>query len=143
MIISKPQVQDACRGPITYPKIKIWAGGGSSWRAAKYHILPIFFLVYLFLFLAPFKLSSLNAALLYVTPFSAFYQLPSSSTNFACPIFGLASLNFFWALASIYSLVTLSPTSSFCIKKQPKFPAHSLHQVDQPHECSTYWLCFW
>ena len=23
MIISKPQVQDACRGPITYPKIKI------------------------------------------------------------------------------------------------------------------------
>jgi hypothetical protein len=50
--------------------------------------------------------------------------------------FGRASLNFFWALASIYSLVTLSPTSSFCIKKQPKFPAHSLHQVDQPHECS-------
>ena len=29
MIISKPQVQDACRGPITYPKIKILRVSGN------------------------------------------------------------------------------------------------------------------
>ena len=69
--------------------------------------------VFLFCFHEPAKQSSLNAPLAYVIPSLAFNL--SSSANFACRIFCLASLNFSVALLSACFTLLLSflPLPSF------------------------------